>query len=103
MRTLLVAAPGDHAGSGGDAFARVHGNFPFGPEQHVHAGAELDQADALALATRSPGLRVNTMRRAINPAICLNTTDVPSPSTVTTFCSFTVEHSSLLATRKHPF
>ena len=42
------------------------------------------------------------MRRAISPAICLKTTRVPSPSTVTTFCSFCVEHSSRLATWKAP-
>jgi hypothetical protein len=54
--------------------------------------------------TRSPfghqvaGLFVNTMRRAIRPAICLKTTQVPSPRTLTTFCSFSAEHSSRLAT-----
>src|ERR1039457_4234411 len=49
-------------------------------------------------ATRSPGCLLNTMRRAIRPAICLKTTQVPSPRTLTTFCSFSVEHSSRLAT-----
>src|SRR5579872_5808605 len=39
-------------------------------------------------STRSPILGLNTMRRASSPAICLKTTRFPSPSTVTTFCSF---------------
>ena len=40
------------------------------------------------IATRSPGFLLKTMRRAISPAICLKTTVVPSPVTVTMFCSF---------------
>jgi len=42
------------------------------------------------------------MRRAMRPAICLQTTRLPAPSIVSVFCSFCSEASSLLAIRNRP-
>src|SRR5882672_497535 len=52
--------------------------------------------------TESPTLFVKTMRRANRPAICLNTTVIPSPSTVTMFCSFSAADSALIALINFP-
>src|ERR1035438_9843952 len=53
-------------------------------------------------ATWSPAFRLNTMRRAIRPAICLKITVRPSPSTVTMFCSFCSAELASMAFRNLP-
>src|SRR5208282_1183852 len=53
-------------------------------------------------ATWSPTLKLKTMRRAIRPAICLNTKVRPSPSTVTMFCSFSSADCAAMALRNLP-
>src|SRR5437762_2335614 len=52
--------------------------------------------------TFSPTFFVNTILRAINPAICLKMTFCPSPSTVTTFCSFSSAQAGPMALRNLP-
>src|SRR5579872_1537908 len=54
-------------------------------------------------STLSPTFLVKTIRRASNPAICLKTTVCPSPSTVTTFCSFCSADAAFMAFRYLPF
>ena len=88
-------SPRDHDSTGRHALSGAHRDLPFGSEQHIHARAELDQADALARRHAIAGLLVTTMRRAISPAICLKTTVVPSPSTVT--CSARCRRAGFLA------
>src|ERR1700682_3635860 len=47
--------------------------------------------------TASPTFLVKTIRRASKPAICLKTTVMPSPSTVTMFCSLASAEAALMA------
>src|SRR5579859_499701 len=53
-------------------------------------------------ATLSPIFFVKTIRRASSPAICLNTSVMPSPSMVTMFCSLSSAEASLMALPKCP-
>src|SRR6266478_896368 len=53
-------------------------------------------------ATLAPTFFQETTRRAINPAICLNTISPPSVESVNTFCSFSTEARSLMAARNFP-
>ncbi len=87
-RLRTVGAVRQDAGTGGNAHARAHFEHPFRSEDHVHARTEFNQADAIAGIDEIARLLLKTMRRAISPAICLKTTRVPSPCTVTVFISF---------------
>src|SRR6267154_2869407 len=53
-------------------------------------------------ATLSPIFFHETTRRAINPAICLNTISPASVESVNTFCSFSREARSIIAARNFP-
>src|SRR5580658_8568893 len=58
-------------------------------------------------STLSPAFKLNTMRRASRPAICLKTTSMPSslpwPLTVTIFCSFWSAELGFMAFKYLPF
>src|SRR5579862_2662807 len=80
-----IAATRENAGSGHNAHARLDHDFPFGSEEHVHARAKLDEADALASGDCVSGFLVEDDAAGDEAGNLLNTTQVPSPRTLTTF------------------
>ena len=51
----------------------------------------------------SPSRKLNTIRRASSPAICLNVTSIPSPLTVAAFCSLRSAEAGFIAFKYSPF
>ena len=96
---------GQDAGAARDALARPHFDFPFGAQENIHAGAELDEADAFALGDRVAGFLV-AHDAARDQAGDLREDDAGgSPATfpmVTVLRSFCELATSRLATRNWP-
>ena len=97
----------NNARSGRDALPGLHGHLPFGPEHHIDARAEFDQADAFGRIDNVAGFFVaNDAARDQSGDLFENhrvRRPPTTPSTVMTFCSLAWLASSLLATRNWPF